>query len=119
MTALPAASIGALTLQFGPPIACAVAVEDDRRWFERRIGRSHRLRKPIGDELAAFGPPPRPELVPMVAVRQLRPGYRIRAGLYATRALLNSEAVARQAYEIAATANRPRLGEFEWAWGAP
>ena len=96
MTALPAASIGALTLQFGngPPIACAEAIADDKAWFSARIGRNFRLRKPSTAELAGFGAPPHPGLEPMVAVRQLRPGRRIRAALYARTGLLNSEPVA-------------------------
>lgn len=96
----------------GPSIACVEAIESDRAWFQNHAGRTHRLRPPTAVELAAFQRPPRPGFEPMIAVRQVVAGWRLRAGLYARRSLLNSEEDAAAAFNIA-VADARWLGDAE------
>ena len=55
----------------------AAGSADDRAWFERHHGRNHRLRKPIGGEYLLVRPSR--GFKPMVVVKQLEPGSRVRA----------------------------------------
>jgi hypothetical protein len=89
---------------------CVAASDDDRLWFERHPARNHRLRHPIGGEaeLTRAGLPD--SVIPLVAVRQLRAGERVRVPISApgvSPAMLNSETVAADAFAHAvALANR-------------
>jgi hypothetical protein len=79
------------TLQFGGPRSpCIRGLEDDPAWFARYHGRNHRIRQPIGGEVDSLaGGPPR--FKPLVIVRQVEPGARIRVACWVRRQPLNSE----------------------------
>jgi hypothetical protein len=82
--------------------------DDDRAWFARHHGRSHRIRKAVGSELRMVEP--KRGFKPMVAVQQIAPGERIRApfGWRKGEPLLNSEAVAGRMFRLAAGGGGPR-----------
>ena len=98
----------------GRPIAAPEASEDDLAWFERHPARRHRLRHPIGGERAlAHGI--KPGFTSLIAIREIREGVRIRLPVGAAdpmAAMLNSEALARSAFEFAA-AGAPVTAEIE------
>jgi hypothetical protein len=77
---------------------------DDKLWFEQHPKRSHRMRSPFPgevDELAAQAPPGH---VPIIAVRQIEKGFRLRPGLYLSIDLLpvpDDEATAHALFEAA------------------
>ena len=101
-------------------IACTAGLEDDRAWFARHHGRSHRIRKPLGAERTAR-PLPQKGFKRLVVVRQVRPGSRIRTPFdWRGPTPINSEAVAAQIFGRAAR-NHPNLGEFvrRFEEGAP
>jgi hypothetical protein len=79
---------------------------DDRAWFERHVGRNHRIRKRIGGERLLDGP--RHGFKPMVVAKQIEPGTRLRVGFYWRRGepLLNSEAVAERLFQLAVEGKR-------------
>jgi hypothetical protein len=81
--------------------------DDDRAWFARHPGRSHRIRTAVGAE-RLMGEPKR-GFRPMVAIRQLAPGERIRApfGWRKSTPLLNSEATAARMFQVASE-SRPK-----------
>lgn len=92
--------VSGYTLQFGdgPLVPCAEASEDDRAWFSRNVARNHRIRPPIGGEREAFKDGPR-RLKPIMIVRQVEPGARIRVSAWATRRPLNSERLGRSLFD--------------------
>jgi hypothetical protein len=104
-----------LTIQLGGtnPIACPEGSRDDRRWFRRNPGRSHRIRLPIGGEKRLADRYPAGVHV-LIAVRQVKPGARLRLDIGWTGPLpaLNSETFASQSFEAAA-ASSPRVAEIE------
>jgi hypothetical protein len=65
----------------GPPILCAEGIKRDRAWFERHHGRNHYFRSPIGGETASLEGGP-PGWLPIIVVRQVEPGARIRAACW-------------------------------------
>jgi len=77
---------------------------DDKLWFEQHPKRSHRMRSPFPgevDELAAQAPPGH---VPIIAVRQVEKGFRLRPGLCLSINLLpvpDDEATAHALFEAA------------------
>jgi hypothetical protein len=81
--------------------------DSDRDWFARHFGRRHRIRKAVGSEHLMVEP--KRGFRPMVAVRQLAPGERIRApfGWRKSTPLLNSEATAARMFQVASE-SRPK-----------
>jgi hypothetical protein len=71
---------------------------DDRAWFARHIGRNHRIRKPIGAERLLLTPSA--GFKPMVVVKQIEPGTRMRVPFSWRRGavLLNAEAIAERLF---------------------
>jgi len=65
---------------------------NDRAWFARHIGRNHRIRKPIGSEHLFVEH--RHGFKPMIVVKQIEPGMRLRMAVCWRRGepLLNGEA---------------------------
>ncbi len=55
--------------------AAEAASECDRAWFKAHPGRAHRIRRALFGEV-----PLHPDLLCFVAVRQVAPGVRVRAG---------------------------------------
>jgi hypothetical protein len=93
-------------------IVCAEGSEDDRLWFQRHLGRAHRVRAPIGKERRIKGRYPK-GVMALIAVREIRPGARIRLSLgWQGPPPLNSALFARRAFEAAA-ARAPWVTEFE------
>ena len=64
-----------------PAYLCAEGIERDRAWFERHHGRNHYFRSPIGGEAASLEGGP-PGWLPIIVVRQVEPGARIRAACW-------------------------------------
>ena len=85
----------------GSPILCDRGFHDDRAWFARHYGRNHRLRKPIGGERAGLPPGP-PKCKPLVVVKQLKPGSRVRVLCWVRERPPNSEAIAARLFNEAA-----------------
>jgi hypothetical protein len=73
------------------------ASELDRAWFERHPGRAYRIRPEIaGEHLDAVCPRDR---LAMTLVKQVRPGLRMRAPLWATRRPCSCDACLEQIWE--------------------
>jgi hypothetical protein len=74
----------------------AIWIVDDKRWFERHPNRSHRLRRPLRGELAAF-PNAEPHGLLYIIVWQIAPGIRLRVATGLRRTEGNTEENARRA----------------------
>jgi hypothetical protein len=88
--------------------------DSDRRWFETHFGRNHRTRKAVGSERLMVAP--KRGFRPMVAVKQLAPGERIRV-LFSWRKsaqLLNSEAVAERVFRAASESGPKHVIASAW-----
>jgi hypothetical protein len=78
---------------------------DDRTWFEKKPARSHRARMPFAGEDDLFVAKSLPGCTPIVLVRQIKPGMRVRQGFDLSTALLpvpDDEALIHGMFEIAA-----------------
>jgi hypothetical protein len=81
------------------------AIDDDRQWFKNNPGRQHRIMPPLPGELVISPAPPRPDHELIVVVREVRPGARLRVmAEHRGAAPINSEAMARDLYEQARSA---------------
>jgi hypothetical protein len=86
--------------------------EDERLWFERHIGRNHRIRPPSAGDLMLLPPLPKRHRWIMI-VRQIRPGVRLRASLEWRGPMpVNSETTAISVLAEAASC-APTLAEIE------
>lgn len=91
-----------MTVQVGDPlILCDKGCANDSDWFGRHHGRNHRIRPPIGGERDSLPPGP-PKCTPIIVVRQLEPGARVRVQCWVKSRPLNSEALARRLFDAAA-----------------
>jgi hypothetical protein len=91
------------------------ASRDDRLWFERHIGRSHRIRlRHWAETRLGRLPRPAPGTCELTIVKQVLPGARIKVALAwpAAQPPINAEALARELYEVG-LASVPRLAELE------
>jgi hypothetical protein len=68
--------------------ACNISVldhpwkDDDRTWFEQNPRHTHRIRAPFPGELDGKVPKPPASYTPLVLLRQVQPGSRLKAVLY-------------------------------------
>lgn len=76
-----------LRLPDAAPDAWERAAADDRAWFEANPGRRTRLRRAVFGEFPAH-----PDFLSYVIVREVSPGFRIRAHFATTGALNRAEA---------------------------
>jgi hypothetical protein len=90
------------------------ASQSDRAWFENHVGRTHRVRPPIGGEVFGLPRPPA-GWRSLLVVRQIRPGVRLKLPFVVPRDgpdPLNSERFAAEVFG-SGTASSPKTRELE------
>jgi hypothetical protein len=95
---------GGVVRQLGVTVLDYPWKDDDREWFEQNRQRSHRVRLPFPDEADEEVAKTPAGHALIMAVRQVEPGIRIRAGFYLNAELLpapDDEATAHALFEIA------------------